>query len=127
MEVVHHLVPADGVHIRIKPGAGLELIALESQPLPLGKRVDHLAVGPHVGNIKGHRAFHAVEVVVQAGGSVHKQGRGDPVQIQLPAQIRLEVRLDELDGALKLVVGEGHMIALRDDYLAHMKQSFLLN
>ena len=32
---------------------------------------------PHSGDVEAHGALHAVEVVVEAGGRVHEQGRGD--------------------------------------------------
>ena len=126
VEVIHHFIPADSVHIRVEAAAGGELIALEGQALPLGQRMHHLAVGPHVGDVKGDRALHAVEVVVEAGVSVHKQGGGDPVQIQPDGEAVLELRVDQFDGTLELVVGKRHLVAFGDDELAHgVYQSFL--
>ena len=93
MEIVQFLVPADGVHVGVQPLPHRELVAVEGQALPLGQGVDHLGVPPRVGHVEGHRALHAVEVVVQAGGRLHKQGGGHPAQVERTAQIVLKQAL----------------------------------
>ena len=65
MDVVQILlVPADGVHVGVETLAHMEAVALQCKALPLGKRVDHLTVLSHTGNIELDGAFHAVEVVI---------------------------------------------------------------
>ena len=119
VEVVHHLVPADGVHVGVEAGAGGELIPLQGQPLPLGQGVDHLSVGAHVGDVEGDGPLHAVQVVVEAGLAVHEQGGGDPVEVQPHAQAVLELLMDQLDGPLELVVAQGHPVAGGDGGFTH--------
>ena len=38
---------------------------------------------------------------------VHEEGGGDPVEVQAEGEAALEVLVDELDGPLELVVGQG--------------------
>ena len=120
MEVVHDLIPADGVHISIETRAQLELIALEGQPLPLGQRVDYLTIGSHVRDVKCDRALHTVQVIIEAGGAIYKQRGGDPVQIQPHRQVMLKVGVNQLNSALELIVGQGHLIAGGNGQFAHV-------
>ena len=90
VEVVQVLVPADGVHVGVEALAHLELVALQSQALPLGQGVDHLGGAFHAVDVEGHGALHAVQVVVEAGGGGHKQGGGHPVQTQGAGQLVLK-------------------------------------
>ena len=55
VEVVDLLVTADGVHVGEKSLAGVKLIALERQALPLGQRMHDLRVYPNVRNVEAHR------------------------------------------------------------------------
>ena len=119
VEIVHLLVAADGVHIGEQALAGLEVVALQRQTLPLGQRVYHLAGGTHVGNVERNGALHAVEVIVQTGTLLHEQGSGDPAQIQRLPQIHLKIALDELNGPLHLVGGQRRLVAGRDRQFAH--------
>ena len=125
VKVVHLLIPADGVHVGVEAGALRELVPLQGQALPLGQGVDHLPVGAHVGNVEGDRAFHAVEVVVQAGAAVHEQRGGHPVEVQPHAQAVLELLMDQFDGPLQLVVAEGHPVAGGNGGFTHGRKSFL--
>ena len=125
VEVVHFLIPADGVHVRIEAGAQLELIALEGQTLPLGQGVHHLAVSAHIGDIEGHRTLHTVKVIVQARFSVHKQRGGHTMQIQPHRQAVLELLMDQLDGPLQLVVGQRHLIPGGNGQFTHVSSSIL--
>ena len=77
MEVVQLLIPADGVHVRHQAVAHEEVVVVEGQAFPLGQGVHHLALDAHGGDVEAHRALHTVEVIVEAGGRVHEQGRGD--------------------------------------------------
>ena len=86
MEIVQILVPADGIHVGVQALAGVELIALQSQTLPLGQRVDHHGGVVHGPDVEGDGALHAVEVVVEAGAGLHEEGSGDPAQIEGTAQ-----------------------------------------
>ena len=81
--------------------------------------MDHLSVQPHIGDVKGDGAFHAVQVVVQACGAVHEQGSGDTVKVQAHRQVVLEIRVDQLNGALEFVVGQRHTVAGGDGQFAH--------
>ena len=119
VEVIHHLIPPDGVHVGEEALAGVELIALQSQPLPLGQRVDHLPGGVYVGDIEGDRALHAVEVVIQPRIFFHKQWGGDPPQIQGIAEIHLKIALDKLNGPLHFIDRQRGFVALWDTDLAH--------
>ena len=119
VEVVHLLVAADGVHVGEQALAGLEVIALQRQALPLGQGVHHLTGGAHIGDIKGNRALHAVEVVVQTGILLHEQRSGNPAQIQRLPQIHLKIALDELDSPLHLIGGQRRLVAGRDRQFAH--------
>ena len=119
VEVVHLLVAADGVHVGEQALAGLEVVALQRQTLPLGQGVYHLPVCAHIGNIKGNRALHAVQVVVQAGIFLYEQGSGNTAQIQRLPQIHLKIALDELNGALHLIGGQRRLVPGGDRQLAH--------
>ena len=119
MEVVYLLVAADGVHIGEQALAHVELIALQRQTLPLGQGVYHLTVSAHIGDIKGNRALHAVQVIIQTGILTDKQGSGDPAQIQRLPQIDLKVTLDELDGALHLIDGQRRLVTGGNENLTH--------
>ncbi len=119
MEVVHLLVAADGVHIGEQTLAGLEVVALQRQTLPLGQRMHHLSLCAHIGDIKGHGALHAVEVIVQTRILIHKQGSGNAPQIQRLPQIHLEIALDELDCALHLIGRQRRFVPSRDRHFAH--------
>ena len=99
----------------------MEAVALQRQTLPLGQGVDHLAVEPHIRDIKSHGALHAVQVIVEAGAAVHEQGSGDPAQVQRVAEVCLEGILDEGDGPLQLIVGQGHFVTGGNEQLAHEK------
>ncbi|CAN3977223.1 large-conductance mechanosensitive channel protein MscL, partial [Dysosmobacter welbionis] len=122
VEVVHLLVPPDGVHVGVEARSLGELVPLQGQALPFGQGVDHLAVGAHIGDVKGDRALHAVQVIVQAGAAVHEQGGGDPVQVQAHTKAVLKLLVDQLDGPLELVVAEGHPVAGGDGGFTHSRK-----
>ncbi len=112
MEGIQFFIPADGIHVGVQPLAHVELVALQGQPLPLGQGVDHLALGPHVGDVEGHGPLHAVQVVVQAGGHRHKQRGRHPVQPQGPGQLVGKEAVAQVDGALGLINGQQGLIPL---------------
>ena len=119
VKVVHLLIPADGIHIGVEAGAGLELIALESETLPLGQRVHHLTFGAHVGDVEGDGTLYTVEVIIQAGLAVYEEGSGDPMQIEPYGEAVLKLAVDQFNGPLQLVVGQGHPVSRRDHNFTH--------
>ena len=54
-------------------------------------------------DVEGHRALHAVQIVVQAGLWVHHERRGHPQKVQSFRQKGLEEILHHLDGYLGVV------------------------
>ena len=120
VEVVHLFVAPDGVHIGEQALADVELVALERQPLPLGKRMDDLRVDADIGNVERDGPLDAVEVVIEAGFFIDKQRCGHTAQIERIAQIHLKIALDELDCPLQLINAERSMLVLRNGQLAHM-------
>ena len=83
MEIIQHiLITANGIHIRIDATAGIETVALESQPFPLCQGMDNLRPGFGMENIKGNRTFIAVQVIIQAGIVRHKKRCGDTVEVE---------------------------------------------
>ena len=84
------LIPADGVHIGVQALAGVEAIAFQRQTLPLGQRLHHLCPPVGAEDVKGHWPLDAVQVIVQAGLLIHKQGCRHPVKVQLGPQIVLK-------------------------------------
>ena len=119
VEVVHLLVAADGVHIGEQTLAGLEVVALQRQTLPLGQGMHHLALCAHIRDIEGHRALHAIEVIVQTRILLHEQGSRNAPQIERLPQIHLEIALDELDCALHLIGRQRRFVPSRDRHFAH--------
>ena len=119
VEVVQLLVPADGVHVAVQTLAHAEIVVLQRLPLPFCQRLHHLCLGATVLDVKGHLALHAVQVVVQAGGSLQKQRCGHAVQVQRGAQGISEQPLHRADGALGVVQIQRGCVVCRDDDLAH--------
>ena len=119
VEVVQLLVPADGVHIAVQTLAHMEIVVLQCLPLPLCQRLHHLCLDAAVLDVKGHLALHAVQVVIQAGGSLQKQRCGHAVQIQRGAQGIGKQPLHRADGALGVVQVQRGFVVCRDDDLAH--------
>ena len=119
VEVVHFLIAADSVHIGEQALAGLEVVALQRQTLPLGQGMHHLALCAHIRDIEGHRALHAIEVIVQTRILLHEQGSRNAPQIERLPQIHLEIALDELDCALHLIGGQRRLVPSRDRHFAH--------
>ena len=122
VEVVQLLVPADGVHVGVKPLSHREMVAVEGHALPLGQGVDHLGVLLGKGYVKGHRPFHAVEVVVEAGLGLHKEGGGYSAEVQRPGESVLKDPLQKTDGLLGVIEVEGGGVALGNDGLGHGDQ-----
>lgn len=98
---------------------GAEPVFGQRIPFPLGQAVDHLGVAVQAGYVKAHRALHAVQVVVQAGGGLDEQGGRDAAQVQRRAQGVGKQALDRADGPLGVVQVQGGRVARRQDDLAH--------
>ena len=115
MQLIQLFVPADGVHVRIQAGIRCKTEAAQCLAFPLGQAVHHLCTlfqFGNGGNVKGDRAFHAVQVVVQSGGGVHEQGSGGPGQPKLAGQVCGEALLDHANGTLRLVKAQCRSIGL---------------
>ena len=119
MEIVEHLVAADGVHIGVKPGAGREAVARERETLPFRQRVDDLHVGAEVEDIELHRPFDAVEVVVEAGLGLYEEGCGHTRQFEAARELPLKGVLRQLDGDLSLHNVQLGKIVLRQGEVSH--------
>lgn len=63
----------------------------------------HFGVDARSGDVERDGALDAVEVVVEAGGRIDEQRRGDTLEAQRAAQFGEEVLLDDADGALRLI------------------------
>jgi len=94
VQVIQLLVAADGVHVGVNALAGMDVVAVERHALPLGQRMNDLRVCVRARNIESDRAFHAVEVVVQAGIRLDEQRRGHAAQIQFAGKRILKHALD---------------------------------
>ena len=124
VEVIHLLVAADGVHIRIQPLAGGEPVLVQRHPLPFGERMHHLRGAAGLLQIEGNGALDAVEVVVEAGGRLHKQRRRHALEVERGAELLLKIPFQAADGGLRLVQIEKRLIAVRDHGFAHHQSSF---
>ena len=82
--------------------------------------MDHLRVGSAgVGDIEGHGALHAVEIVVQTRFLVDEQGSGYAPEIERITQVRLKIALNELDRPLHLIYGQRRAVTVGNVDLAH--------
>ena len=124
MEVVGNLVPADGVHVGDQTLAHGEVVVVQGQTLPLSQGVDHLGVPLGGGHVEGDGALHAVQVVVQAGGGLHKQGGGDPAQVEVPAEGVLKDPLEQGDGLLGVIQVQQGRVVSGDIGFGHSDNSF---
>ena len=116
VEVVHLLVAADGVHVGEEALAGVELVALQRQPLPLGQRMHHLRrwrVRPGISKVTGRST--PFRLSFRPEFSSTNRGAETRRRFSAFAQIRLEIALDKLDGALHFIDGQRRTVALRDD------------
>ena len=119
VEVVQLLVPADGVHVAVQALAHAEAVVLQGLTLPLCQRLHHLCLNAAVPDVKGDLAFHAVQVVVQAGGSLQKQRSRHAVEVQRGTQGVGEQPLHGADGTLGVVQVQRGCVVLRDHRFAH--------
>ena len=119
VEVVQFLVPADGVHITVQALAHPEAVILEGLALPLCQRLDHLCFNAAVFHIEGDFPLDAVQVVVQAGRSLHEERRGHAVEIQRGAQGVGKQPLHRANGALGVVQVQRGRVVCGNDRFAH--------
>ena len=124
MDVVGHLVAADGVHIGIQPLARAETVQFQSVALPFCKRMDNFQPLARA-EIKGHRALHAVEIVVQTACGIYKQRSGHADQVQLGCKIALKKVLHLFDGIFGLPQRKEGLIVLRNHQVCHELVSFM--
>ena len=119
VEVIQLLVPADSVHVAVQTLAHAEAVVLQRLTLPFCQRLHHLCLGAAVLDVKGNLALHAVQIVVQAGGSLQKQRCGHAVQVERGAQGIGKQPLHRADGALRVVQVQRGFVVCWDDDLAH--------
>ena len=82
MDVIGRFVAADGVHVRVQPFTGLEAVRFERLTLPFRQRMDDFRRFTGFKNVKGYRAFDAVQVVVQTAAGRDHNRRGHTGQVQ---------------------------------------------
>ena len=119
VQVIQLLVAPDGVHVGVDPLAGMKIVAIEGHALPFGQRMHHLRLHARCRDIEGDRTFHAVEVVIEAGGRVYKQRCGHALEVQGLGQMVLKGALDQADGRLRFIQGQGRFITGGDDGMVH--------
>ena len=119
MQVVHIVVPADGVHVGIDAGPGLIAIVPERVALPFGKALNDLALPFHVLHRKGDFSLHTVQVIVETAGLRHHERRGHAVEVQRFAEFELERIFDRFDRVLRFSLTEFTVISFRIDRIDH--------
>ena len=125
MHVVQFLVAADGVHIRVKALARIEIVPLQGQPFPFGQGMDHLGLAPAQSrHVESDGTLYAVQVVVQSGIAGNEQRRGYAFQIQFGGEFRLKSPAYVFDGALGVVLVKNRPVTLRDHDLVHIEDLF---
>ena len=92
--IVGILIAPYGIHIGIKSFARCKAVLFQSIALPLRKRMDHLIAAVAVLDIKRHRAFDAVKVVVESGSGVNKNGSRHAAEVELVGKVGLEEIFD---------------------------------
>ena len=96
VERVEVLVPADCVHIGVKPGSALKAVFLERKAFPLGKGLHHLDVLMYFENVEAYRALDAVEVVVESAFGKDEKRGGNTGQLKGVRKLALEAVLNKL-------------------------------
>ena len=119
MDVVGDLIPADGHHIGIQTFSCAETVFFQGVALPFGQGLDYFTGPAGLENIEGYGTLDAVEVIVEAGSGIDKEGSGDALQIQALCQKVLEKVFDDFDGDLRIVEIEIGLIVLRNVKVFH--------
>ena len=73
--------------------------------------MDHLTVGAHIGDVKGDRTLHAVQVIIEAGTWIYKYRCGDTQKVQLLCKCLLKKIFDGFDCHLGIVKIQIRMIS----------------
>ena len=115
MDIIGFLIPADGVHIRVKAFSHGETVGLQGLPLPLGQGVDNFHGRAGFQHIEGDGAFHTVQVIIQTAFRRDHDGRGNTGKIQGLGQFLFEKVLDELNGDLCIAQIQNRVIVLGDN------------
>ena len=117
--VVEEVVLADGPHVGAQALAEAHAELVQGDALPLGRRLHDLRVeGMAVVVVRdvepdGRPRAVAVEHVVDARRDVDDERHLDHREVQLTAQVLLDVALDRVDGLLRLLGGEGRVVVGR--------------
>lgn len=90
MQVAQFFVAADGIHVGVQPLAGRKSVLVQRHPFPLGQRMDDLCRPAGLGNIEGYRPLHTVQVIVETGGGIDKEGGRHPPEIERAGQMILK-------------------------------------
>ena len=98
MRVVHIVVPADGVHIRIDPFPLVKSVTIQRHPFPFRQRLHDLHRGIlDVEKIKSNAPFHTVQSIVQSALRIYEQRRADALQIHFFRKSPFERIFDPFD------------------------------
>ena len=122
MQVIHLLIPPDGVHIRVDSLIYAIAIAPQRHALPFGQGVDDLHLLARILQIELHRPLHAVQIVIQSAIRPHKKRRRNAMQIQRRRQFALESVFDQFNCLFRLA-----NIELRIIVFGKNQPSFLLH
>ena len=125
VEIVEFLVSADGVHVGVKSFSDPEAVIPERHALPLGEGLDDLRLCSSVLDVEGDFAFITVQVIVQAGGCLQKQRRGNTVKLKGGGQRVSELALDDADCLLGIILRKKRMISVRNNDMTHRENLFL--
>ena len=119
MEVGEFFISPDGVHVGVESFTRFETVFVKGEPFPLRQGMDHLRIRFGLEDVKGNRAFHSVEVVVDAGCAVHKQRGSDPFEVEGFGEFLLKCSFDEFNSRLGVIQAQRGLIVLGNEYFAH--------
>ncbi len=125
VEIVEFLVSTDGVHVGVKSFSDTEPVITERHALPLGEGLNDLRLCSGVLDVEGDLAFITVQVIVQAGGCLKKQRRGNAVKLQGGGQRISKLALDDTDRLLGIILRKKRMISVRNNDMTHRENLFL--
>src|ERR1017187_6686968 len=119
--VVEEIILADGAHIGAEAFALLHAEALEGDAFPLGGGLNHLGVdGVHVAVVRnveldGGAGAIAVEIIVHTAIDIDDQRDGDHHEVELLAEVSLDIILGGEDSLLGVLgVQQGGIIPRKD-------------
>ena len=103
MQIVQLLIAADRVHIGVDAMTRLDAVLTERHSLPFCQRLyDFHFQLVDILQSERHAAFHAIQIIIEAGFRVHEQRRGYAAQVQTICQFLLEIVFDFFDRSLAL-------------------------